>query len=95
MFYLFDNFDGDGNNDLVFSSYGAGQDNLWGVMYNLGNRELSVPEWFDCDSECGFYQLKCRDLDNDNREDKIGRSFRWRRRPPRTLPGSRAGSCRA
>ncbi len=67
-------FDGDGDYDLVFSSWGAGQDNLWGVMYNLGNREFSEPEWFECPSQAvnaGFYELECRDLDDNGFDDII------------------------
>ena len=67
-------FDGDGDYDLVFSSWGAGQDNLWGVMYNLGDREFSDPEWFECPnqaSNAGFYELECRDLDNNGCDDII------------------------
>ena len=67
-------FDGDSDYDLVFSSSGAGYDNLWGVMYNLGNREFSDPEWFECPSQAGnagFYQLECHDLDNNCFDDII------------------------
>ena len=67
-------FDGDGDHDLVFSSWGAGLDNLWGVMYNLGDREFSEPEWFECPnqaSNAGFYELECRDLDNNGFDDII------------------------
>lgn len=67
-------FDNDGDYDLVFSSSGAGYDNLWGVMYNLGNREFSEPEWFECPnqaSNAGFYELECRDLDNNGFDDII------------------------
>jgi len=67
-------FDGDEDLDLVFSTWGAGQDNLWGVMYNLGNREFSEPEWFECPnqaSNAGFYELECCDLDNNGFDDII------------------------
>jgi hypothetical protein len=67
-------FDGDSDYDLVFSSWGSGYDNLWGVMYNLGNREFSDPEWFECPSQAGnagFYELECRDLDNNGFDDII------------------------
>ena len=71
---LFGDFDGDSDYDLVFSSYGSGYDNLWGVMYNLGDREFSDPEWFECPSQAsnaGFYELECRDLDNNGCDDII------------------------
>ena len=67
-------FDNDGDFDLVFSSSGAGLDNLWGLMYNLGNREFSEPEWFECPSQAsnaGFYELECRDLDDNGFDDII------------------------
>ena len=66
----FGDFDGDGDFDLVFSSWGAGLDNIWGVMYNLGDREFSEPEWFECPN-AGFYELECRDLDNNGFDDII------------------------
>lgn len=67
-------FNADGYNDFVFSSYGPGQDNLWGIMYNLGNREFSEPQWFECpsqESNAGFYHLECKDLDNNGSDDII------------------------
>lgn len=67
-------FDADGDKDLAFSSYGAGQDNLWGIMYNLGNREFSEPQWYECpsqESNAGFYQIECKDLDNNGYDDII------------------------
>ena len=67
-------FGGNGDYDLVFSSYGPGLDNLWGIMHNLGNREFSEPEWFECPnqaSNAGFYNLNCCDLDNNGRDDII------------------------
>jgi len=71
---LFGDFDCDSDYDLVFSSSGAGLDNLWGLMYNLGDREFSEPEWFECPSQAGnagFYQLECHDLDNNCFDDII------------------------
>jgi len=71
-------FDSDGDNDLVFSSSGAGYDNLWGVMYNLGNREFSDPEWFECPSQAlnaDFEKFECNDLDNNGLDDIIAFSF--------------------
>ena len=67
-------FDGDGDYDLVFSSSGAGLVNLWGLMYNLGNREFSEPEWFECPnqaSNAGFRKLICRDIDENGFDDII------------------------
>jgi len=67
-------FDNDGDYDLVFSSSGAGLDNFWGIMYNLGDRKFSDPEWFVCPnqaSNAGFYELECRDLDDNGCDDII------------------------
>ena len=71
-------FDGDSDYDLVFSSSGAGLDNLWGVMYNLGDREFSEPEWFECPSQAlnaDFEKFECNDLDNNGLDDIIAFSF--------------------
>jgi len=71
-------FDGDEVLDLVFSSSGAGLDNLWGLMYNLGDREFSEPEWFECPSQAlnaDFEKFECNDLDNNGFDDIIAFSF--------------------
>jgi len=71
-------FDGDGDYDLVFSSSGAGLDNLWGLMYNLGNRNFSNPEWFECPNQASnadFEKFECHDLDNNGFDDIIAFSF--------------------
>ena len=71
-------FDNDGDYDLVFSSSGAGLDNLWGLMYNLGNREFSEPDWFECPSQAlnaDFEKFECNDLDNNDYDDIIAFSF--------------------
>ena len=71
-------FDNDGDYDLVFSSSGAGLDNLWGLMYNLGNREFSEPEWFECPSQAlnaDFEKFEYNDLDNNGFDDIIAFSF--------------------
>ena len=71
-------FDGDEDFDLVFSSSGAGLDNLWGLMYNLGNREFSDPEWFECPNQAlnaDFEKFECNDLDNNGYDDIIAFSF--------------------
>ena len=71
-------FDGDDDFDLVFSSYGVGYDNLWGVIYNLGNREFSMPVWYVCPNQAGnagFDQLECHDIDDNGYDDIIAFSF--------------------
>ena len=70
----FGDFGTDGDDDLVLASYGPGQENLWAIMRNLGNREFADPEWDECPnqaSNAGFYNLICKDIDNNNRDDII------------------------
>jgi len=44
------------------------------VIYNLGNREFSMPVWYVCPnqaSNAGFYQLECHDIDDNGYDDII------------------------
>ena len=47
-------------------------------MYNLGNREFSDPEWFECPNQAlnaDFEKFECNDLDNNGYDDIIAFSF--------------------
>lgn len=67
----FDDFDiGDINNDgmldIVFEFRG---DKYWGIIYNLGDKQFSDPEYFYVDE--AIFDITCADLNNDNRCDII------------------------
>ncbi|KQC06674.1 MAG: hypothetical protein APR54_06935 [Candidatus Cloacimonas sp. SDB] len=71
-------FDNDNDNDIVVSSHSTGSDNLWGIMYNMGNREFTDPVWYECPSQAPnahFTKFICKDLDNNWYDDIIAFSF--------------------